>query len=161
MRGFAGTLRASVRDQLEVVGFVPTASKLYRPSPGLVSRKALVEQVRARGGDVIAVTAPAGYGKSTFVAELTAHDSRPTAWVSLTAAENDPAVLLSYVALALDKIEPIDPEHVSALWGTPLTIGSPALQHFGAMLADRREPFVLVLDDVHELVDRDALDVLT
>src|SRR5262249_8786270 len=107
------------------------------------------------------VTAPAGYGKSTFVAELAADDARPTAWVSLTEAENDPAILLSYVALALDKIEPVDPEHVSALWGTPLTIGSTALQHFGAMLADRYRPFVLVLDDVHELVDRDALDVLT
>ena len=110
---------------------------------------------------MIAVTAPAGYGKSTFVAELAARDPRPSAWLSLTAAENDPAVFLSYLALALDDIEPVDPARVSALWGSPLTIGSPALQHFGAMLADRHEPFLLVLDDVHQLVDRDVLDMLT
>jgi LuxR family maltose regulon positive regulatory protein len=161
MRGVAGALRASVRDDLEAVGFIPTASKLYRPSPGLVSRSALVEHVRSRAGDVIVVAAPAGYGKSTFVAELVAADRRPTAWVSLTAAESDPAALLSYVALALDEIEPVDPRRVTALWGSTLTIGSPALQHFVAMLADRREPFVLVLDDVHELAGTHARDTIT
>jgi ATP/maltotriose-dependent transcriptional regulator MalT len=35
--------------------------------------------VSAGCGDVIVVTAPAGYGKSTFVAELAAANRRPTA----------------------------------------------------------------------------------
>ena len=161
MRGVeGGALRRLVRDELAVVGFVPTASKLYRPSPGLVSRSALVGQVQSRRGDVVAVTAPAGYGKSTFLAELAANDPRPTAWVSLTSAENDPAAFLTYVALALDDIEPVDPRCVTALWGPSLTIGSPALQQFGAMLANLRQPFMLVLDDVHELASRDVLDTL-
>ena len=149
-----------MRDELEAVGFVPTASKLYRPSPGLVPRSALVDRVRARHARRRHGDGAGGYGKSTFVAELTAGDPRPTAWVSLTGAENDPAALLTYIALALDDIEPVDPRCVSALWARAPTIGSPALQQFGAMLAARREPFMLVLDDVHELVSRDVQDVL-
>ena len=120
----------------------------------------MVDRVRASGGDVVTVTAPAGYGKSTFIAELVAADPRPTAWVSLTVAENDPAALLTYVALAIDEIEPVDPECVSALWTRAPTIGSPALQQFAAMFANRRQPFSLVLDDMHELVRRDVQDVL-
>ncbi len=151
---------SSVGDELDVVGFVPSASKLYRPKPGLVPRTALVERVRACDADVVTVTAPAGYGKSTFVAELSGGDPRPTAWVSLTAAEDDPAALLTYIALALDDIEPVDPRGVSVLWSRAPTIGSLALQQFVAMFAVRR-PFMLVLDDVHELTSRDVHDVLT
>ena len=147
-------------DELDVVGFVPSASKLHRPKPGLVPRTALVERVRAYAADVVTVTAPAGYGKSTFVAELSGGDPRPTAWVSLTAAEDDPAALLTYIALALDGIEPVDPRGVSVLWSRAPTIGSLTLHQFVAMFAVRR-PFMLVLDDVHELTSRDVHDVLT
>jgi LuxR family maltose regulon positive regulatory protein len=139
---------------------MPSPSQFYRPSPGLVSRSALVERVRSRHADVIAVAAPAGYGKSTFLAELAATDERPAAWVSLTATENDPSVLLSLLARALDAIEPVDPALVTSLWRGPSTIGSPAVQHFGAMFASRQQPFMLVLDDVHELLARDVVDAL-
>ena len=67
---------------------------------------------------------------------------------------------MTYVALAIDEIEPVDPECVSALWARTPTIGSPALQHFGAMFAERRRAFTLVLDDLHELVRDDVLDAL-
>ena len=86
-------------------------------------------------------------------------DPRPTAWVSLAGTEDDPASLLSYIAVALDEIAPVDPSCVAALWSSAPTIGSTALQRFGAMLAER-EPCVLVLDDVHELASRDVRDVL-
>jgi LuxR family maltose regulon positive regulatory protein len=155
-----GARQRIVEARLHDVGVAPVASKLHRPAPGLVPRRSLVADVQARGGDVITVTAPAGYGKSTFVAELTAADARPTAWVSLTATENDPAALLTYVALAIDDIEPVDPECVVALWEGRPAIGSPSRQQFGAMLAGRRRSFTLVLDDVHELVGRDAADAL-
>jgi LuxR family maltose regulon positive regulatory protein len=155
-----GAPRSTVRAALDRVGFSAAASKLYPPTPGLIPRRALVEDVGRQHGDVVVVTAPAGYGKSTFLAELAAADGRPTAWVSLTGAENHLASFLSYVALALDEFEPVDPACVSALWSGDPTIGSPQLQQFGTMLAARRRSFSLVLDDVHELVSRDVLDVL-
>src|SRR5262245_38451460 len=160
MSGLEGALRSRVRDELAAVGFAPTSSKLYRPSPGVVSRSTLLAEVQAANADIVTVTAPAGYGKSTFLAELTAADPRPTAWVSLTSTENDPASLLTYIALALDEIEPIDSGFVAALWARSPTIGTPELQRFAAMLGSRRTPFVLVLDDVHELARRDVLDIL-
>ena len=152
--------RGAVQRGLDALGFVPTASKLYAPPVGLVPRRQLVETVSRRAGDVIAVTAPAGFGKSTFLAELAAGDARPAAWVSLTGADNDPGTFLAYVALALDEIEPIDPDCVCDLLVSPPFLGSRSLQQFGSMLADRRQPFVLVLDDIHELVARDVLDIL-
>jgi LuxR family maltose regulon positive regulatory protein len=155
-----GALRHSVREGLDGLGIAPAPAKLYPPAPGIVPRSALADRVRAARPDLVTVTAPAGYGKSTFVAELAADDPRPTAWVSLTAVDNDPASLLTYVALALDGIEPVDPSIVSTLWLRPPTIGTPGLQHFTAMVAERDDPFVLVLDDAHELTNRDALDVL-
>jgi ATP/maltotriose-dependent transcriptional regulator MalT len=73
-----GVLSRSVRDELRHIASVPTASKLFQPSPGLVSRTSVVQRVQARDGDVVTVTAPAGYGKSSFIAELAAADPRPT-----------------------------------------------------------------------------------
>jgi ATP/maltotriose-dependent transcriptional regulator MalT len=71
------TSRRSVRQELDTIGFVPIASKLYQPAPGIVSRSTLLDRVQERDADVVAVTAPAGYGKSTFMAELAAQDPRP------------------------------------------------------------------------------------
>src|SRR6478735_7411207 len=129
---------------LHAIGFVTSESKLYAPATGLVSRRGLVDRVTSRDGEVVVVTAPAGYGKSTFVAELVVDDRRPTAWVSLTTADNDPATMLTYVALALDEIDPVDPDCVGALWARPPAAGSFALRQFGAMLATRRCAFTLV-----------------
>ena len=39
------------------------------PRPGSVTRDALIERVRSSGCRVVGVTAPAGYGKSTLLAE--------------------------------------------------------------------------------------------
>ncbi len=142
------------------MGFVPTASKLYPAARGLVPRDALVDQVGGRQGEVVVVSAPPGYGKSTFLADLATADQRPAAWVSLTAAENEAATLLTYIALALDQVEPVEAGCIAALWTHPPKLGSSSLQGFAAMLAARRRPFMLLLDDVHELVSRDALDVL-
>jgi LuxR family transcriptional regulator, maltose regulon positive regulatory protein len=160
MSGVEGARRSAVREELEAIGFTPVASTPFPPSPGPVGRPALVNEVRAAEADVVTVTAPAGYGKSTFLAELTAGDPRPTAWVSVCRTENDPAGLLSSVALALDDVEPVDPRCVAALWTRRPTVGSPSLERFRAMVAGCSRPFMLVLDDVHELVDHDVVATL-
>lgn len=159
--GMGDVLRDAVRGDLRTVGFVPTLSKVSfpRPWPGHVSRRVLIDRLRSADGDVVWLTAPAGYGKSTALAELAATDGRPCAWLSLDTVDNDPAVLLTYLALALDTVEPVEPGIVADVWHTSPSISTPATQRFGLMVAQRR-PFLLVLDDVHELVHRDALDVV-
>ena len=71
-----------------------------RPRPGAVSRARLVEAARSGDCRLVAVTAPAGYGKSTFLAEWAAAEDRPVAWVSLDRFDDDPAMLLVSLASA-------------------------------------------------------------
>jgi LuxR family transcriptional regulator, maltose regulon positive regulatory protein len=138
-------------------------SKLTVPRlrPGLVGRAGLVNRLRGdKRARVVSVTAPAGYGKTTLLAQWAADDPRPFAWVSLEERDNDPASLLTYLAAAADRIHPVDAavfrgaaSGAESMW----TIGLPRL---GGALAAIGEPMVLVLDDVHELSNRDCLDAL-
>ena len=54
------------------------------------------------------LTAPAGYGKTTLLAQWSARDRRPFAWVSLDERDNDPIVLLRHLAASVHAIEPLD-----------------------------------------------------
>jgi len=68
--------------------------------PGFVSRAELIESARASDCRVVGVTAPAGYGKSTFLVEWAHAEDRRVGWVSLDRFDDDPAVLLTLLASA-------------------------------------------------------------
>ncbi len=55
-----------------------------------VSRADLVLRARSSESRIVAVTAPAGYGKSTMLAEWAESEDRPVAWVSLDRFDDDP-----------------------------------------------------------------------
>ena len=61
------------------------------------------------------MVAPPGYGKTTLMAQWAERIGSRVAWVSCDDGDNDPVVLLSALAVALDRIEPIDPAIFSAL----------------------------------------------
>src|SRR5688572_6002795 len=85
-------------------------SKLYKPAirPGVVPRPGLLAQLRAAPTvPTIAVVAPAGYGKTTLMALWAESDDRPFAWLSVDAHDNDPIVLLTHFAVAIDRISPL------------------------------------------------------
>ena len=146
----------------EIRHLVPARAKLYPPRPrrGQVSRRRLIDGLRQHDWDVLLVSAPAGYGKSTMLAELVERDARPATWLTLDAADNDPTVLLAAIAVALDAVEPIDWDVFARLLRRPVSVASGALRGFGWMLAQRSTPFLLVVDDAHQLVARDAVDLL-
>ena len=76
--------------------------------PGTVGRLPLLERLmRGDGGPIVSVVAPAGYGKTTVLSQWTGRDGRPFAWVSVDEGDNDPKALLSYVAEALNAVEPV------------------------------------------------------
>src|SRR5215469_15875179 len=80
-------------------------SKLRRPRlrTGTVHRSSLID--RLEHGDacpIVSVVAPAGYGKTTLMSQWAEHTSQAIAWVSVDERDNDPKVLLTYVAKALD-----------------------------------------------------------
>ena len=93
-------------------------SKLRRPlvRAGTVRRLSLIEQLgRADQHPIVSVVAPAGYGKTTLLSQWAEANGQAFAWVSVDEADNDPKVLLSYVAEALDAVEPIDERVFDAL----------------------------------------------
>ena len=112
------------------------------------------------GPRVVAVIAPPGYGKTTLLAQWAAREPRPVAWLTLDDLDNDPAVLLSYLATAFDRIGPIDDAIRSGLGAPRQRILAIAVPRLASELHRWERPAVLVLDDAHRLVDRTALDAL-
>jgi len=83
-----------------------------------VARTGVVERLLASDGvPVVCVVAPAGYGKTTLLTQWAERTARRVGWVSVDQRDNDPAVLLTYIGAALDRIEPIDPSVVQAQTG--------------------------------------------
>jgi len=127
---------------------------------GSVSRAGLVETARSSHCRVIGVTAPAGYGKSAFLAQWAASEDRRVAWVSVDRLDDEPAALLASVASACcraglcdaDLVADMDDRSVPALG-----CGAPRL---ASALRASPVPFVLMLDGLHELRSPGCRDVL-
>jgi LuxR family maltose regulon positive regulatory protein len=113
--------------------------------PGIVSRPALVNRLRREPAKVIAVTARAGYGKSTLLAQWAAAESRDVAWITIDNRDNDPLVFLKHVLAVFDRIEPLDP----TLTASVADGSSPSSVVGGAtdVIASCPRPFLLVLDN--------------
>jgi len=155
--------RRQGRRQEAAARFAPLEAKLVapRPRPGLIKRCALVEALRASSAvPVVYVTAPAGYGKTTLMGHWAEADERAFAWVSLDDGDNDPLALLTYIALALNHVEPLGGPVFSALSEPEPLVDSVVLPRLGTAVAGRTKPFVLVLDDAHVLTGAGALDAL-
>jgi LuxR family maltose regulon positive regulatory protein len=142
------------------------ALKLRQPvvPPGTVSRSSLIGRlVRDDLRPIVSVVAPPGYGKTTLLSLWAARVSQTFAWVSLDERDNDPKVLLSYVAEALDAVQPVGERVFEALASPVSSVPGSVVPRLGAALWSMTTPVVLVLDDVHLLRDprcRDALSVL-
>jgi LuxR family transcriptional regulator, maltose regulon positive regulatory protein len=141
------------------------AAKLHSPliRPGTVRRSRLIERLAGDVRPIVSVVAPAGYGKTTLLAQWAERSGQPVAWVSVDEADNDPKVLLSYVAEALDAVEPVDARVFDALSSPGSSVPGSVVPRLGSALASMSAPVVLMLDDVHLLDDPEcwaALSVL-
>ncbi|MGY1700492.1 LuxR C-terminal-related transcriptional regulator [Geodermatophilus sp. SYSU D00766] len=138
-------------------------SKLFPPTvrPGVVPRPALLARLRdARGAPTVAVVAPAGYGKTTLLAQWSGADDRSFAWLSLDPHDDDPLVLLTHLAVAVDRVHPLPAGVLDALRMPGTSLQATVVPRLGAALARPTRPFVLVVDDVHHLRDGPSLDAL-
>jgi LuxR family maltose regulon positive regulatory protein len=127
--------------------------------PALVPRTNLLDRVHANGHRIVSVVAPAGYGKSTLLAQWAARASGPVAWLSLDAADNDPETLLSYAAAALDRVEPIDVATIAPS-GRGHTVAAAAVPRLTGAMAAMAEPVSLFLDHVEFVDNPQCLDVI-
>jgi len=132
--------------------------------PGTVRRSSLI--ARLAQGDrrpVISVVAPPGYGKTTLLAQWAEASGLAFAWVSAEEPDNDPKVLLAYVAEALNRVEPIDERVFEALASPGSSVPGSVVPRLGSAFWSMSAPVVLVVDDVHVLRNvecRAALSVL-
>ena len=132
--------------------------------PGTVRRSSLIERL-ARGDPrpIVSVVAPPGYGKTTLLSQWAERNGQAFAWVSVDEADNDPKVLLTYVAEALDAVEPIDGRVFDALASPVSSVPGSVVPRLGSAFSSMTSPVVLLLDDVHALHNsecRAALSVL-
>jgi len=142
------------------------AAKLLRPlvRPATIRRSSLLERL-ARGdpGPIVSVVAPAGYGKTTLLSQWAERNGQAFAWVSVDEGDNDPKVLLTYVAEALNAAEPVGRRVFDALASPTSSVPGSVVPRLGHAFSSRISPVVLVLDDVHALHNsecRAALSVL-
>ena len=137
-------------------------AKLLIPQPrsGSVSRADLIGTARASGCRVVGVTAPAGYGKSTLLVQWAVAEDRPVAWVALDRIDDDPAALLTLLASACARVLPGNADLVADMGGLGVSPLGRAAPRLASAFRASPVPFVLMLDDLHELRSPACHDVL-
>src|SRR5215472_14617978 len=133
------------------LGFELPESKFHPPAarPGIVARTALVGRLAATTAPVITVAAPPGYGKTTLMAQWAERIGSRAAWLSCDEGDNDPVVLLSALAVALDRIGPVDPAVFRALASSGADITM--VPEFVTAVASLRPPVTVLLDHVEAI----------
>jgi LuxR family maltose regulon positive regulatory protein len=83
-------------------------TKLHVPKcpPSLLPRSRLTAQLHSPPNmSLTLLTAPAGFGKTTLVAEWLQQQTLPAAWLSLDEQDNDPVLFWRYLIAALQEID--------------------------------------------------------
>src|SRR6266567_6336016 len=140
------------------------AAKLRHPlmRPGIVGRLPLIERL-ARGDPrpIVSVVAPPGYGKTTLLSQWAERNGQSFAWVSVEEPDNDPKVLLTYVAEALNKVQPIDERVFDALASAGSSVPGSVVPRLSSAFSSMTAPVALVLDDVHALHNKECRNALS
>ena len=142
------------------LGFALTESKFHPPGvrPGIVVRTALVERLAATRVPVITVAAPPGYGKTTLMSQWAKRIGSRVAWLSCDDGDNDPVVLLSALAIALDRIGPVDPAIFSALASSGADITM--VPRLVSAVASVQPPVTVLLDHAEAITNKQCLNTI-
>ncbi len=128
--------------------------------PGSVSRSELIETASTSECRVVGVTAPAGYGKSTLLAQWARAEDRRVGWMSLDQLDDDPALLLTLLASAYARTSSGNADLVADMGGLGVAVLGRAAPRMAAALRTSPDPFVLMVDDLQALKSPACHDVL-
>ena len=144
-------VRSNLDVLLETKLQAPRVRREWVPRPGLVRA---LDDLESK---LILVDAPAGYGKTTLLAQWgdAAAASRPFAWISLDRGDDDPARLWQHVISSLERVFP-DLRAGEIL--RPLHRQVPDVEEALARLVNDltslAAPVVIILDDYHVIRER-------
>ena len=128
-------------------------SKLEAPVPRQrVSRRELLQLCAGPPRKLTLIRAPAGWGKSTLLADWHALESekRPFAWVALDSGDNDPVRFWTYLIHALRTLDPSAGEVSLPMLRAPrVSVVGDVLPALCNELTVLPHQVVLVLDDYH------------
>ncbi len=127
---------------------------------GGVSRSELCALLDTSQATVAVIAAPPGYGKSTLLAQWESQSQTPFAWLTVDGGDNDPIVLLAYLARALESVVALDRQFYEALATPGASVEAKLLPQMRAALCAAQSPLVLVLDDFHLLTDTRSVDIV-
>ncbi|WP_431685921.1 LuxR C-terminal-related transcriptional regulator [Hahella sp. NBU794] len=141
-------------------------TKLFplRLDDSLLTRQRLLARIGEPGSArFIGLVAPAGFGKSTLARQWTQSHHALTSWISLDPADNSATTFWSYVVEGLrrnglDDIRELR-AHLQETAHTNVRVLVTALINQLHQYQDRH--FVLVLDDLHHIANKDIFDGLT
>ncbi len=127
---------------------------------GGVSRRALIDGARGSESRVVGISAPAGYGKSTLLAEWAAAEDRNVGWATVDRFDADAASLLTLLATASAAFSPEAAAVMPEMKGVGASLLGRSAPVLAQALARTAEPFVLFVDDVHAASEPECEDVL-
>jgi len=143
------------------------ATKLYVPKlrRGLVARPRLLERLgRGTESRLTLVSAPAGFGKTTLLAEWLGEatgEDRCVAWLSLDPADSEPSSFWTYVVTALHMAVPgVGSAALELIASSPLPTDLVLTTLLNELAAAPGEVW-LVLDDYHLADSHDVRDGMT
>ena len=127
-----------------------------RPAPEMLSRPRLIERLRANLGlPVTLVTANAGSGKTTLVADFLREQNQPYVWYQLDRTDADPTVFLGYLAYGIRQQIPHFGETMFAYLQQANEMAQQSERAVDVLLNEILEgveqQMIVVLDDYHHL----------
>ena len=152
-----------VPDQIAQIDSILT-TKLAIPSNRgeMVPRPRLLEKLGNPPRPFTLISAPAGFGKTTLMANWLIHVDLPVAWLSLDSDDNDPNRFVTYLIAALKTVKP---EFGEAVYKALSSSSAPSMTTLLSSLINEisnfDQEFVFVLDDFHQVTQSGIHDLLT
>ncbi|TDP99557.1 MULTISPECIES: LuxR C-terminal-related transcriptional regulator [unclassified Leifsonia] len=149
----------SANDDLETLLFESkTTAPLF--DPAYVRRQDLIQSLRASTSRIVTVEAPAGYGKTSLLAEWEHDEDRATGWLTLREDDDDPAALIRLLARVCTAFASEAESVFTQIATTQTGVLSRLAPALALALSRCERPFVLFIDDVHVLRTVGCIDAL-
>lgn len=120
-----------------------------RVRPEHFARHALERRIDRSDARLVIVSAPPGYGKTTFLSTWAHRSGRSVAWVALDVSDREPARFWSHVVASFERASPTMAHAASRALRSGRSVEASVIPTLVNALA-AEHPCTLVLDDYHE-----------